>query len=204
MSDRSLPVIVAVVVSLLLLSACSTPGTTFTDGAARYVVLGVLALIGTVIICLALGMNIPTPWGTLRAPEGRVQQAIQGLLGCALLLSGVGGLFMPIRDEPSPSVAMAPQQDLGTANEETPLPSPQPPPFTTGSMLTVTDLDNTGQHVISDVYLIDNHGKPTRLGETTENGDFMIRSEHQCVAGSMIQVLPHRKYGPGTRYCPSR
>ena len=30
----------------------------------------------------------------------------------------------------------------------------------------------------------------------------MILPQHRCVAGSIIQVRPHREYGPGTRDCP--
>ena len=96
MSNRSLPVIVAVVVSLLVLSACSAAVPTVTAEGTRDILLCVFVLLGVVLFCLAQGMTIPMPWGVLSPPGGRVRRRNQGLLGGALILLGAIGLFIPL------------------------------------------------------------------------------------------------------------
>ena len=203
MSNRSLPVIVAVVVSLLVLSACSAAVPTVTAEGTRDILLCVFVLLGVVLFCLAQGMTIPMPWGVLSPPRGRVRRRNQGLLGGALILLGAIGLFIPLPEkQPLSATAVAPPQDLGTTDKEKLSPSPRPSLPSIGSMIRVMDLDGSSQQVSSDVYLIDELENSTYLGKTAEDGNFMILPKHECVEGRMIQVRPNRKYGPGTRDCP--
>lgn len=197
MSNRSWPVTVAVVVSFLVLGACSTAAPA-TGGAARFVG-GVLALVALALLFIAITRKgLETIWVVFPPVEEKTERVLLALVGIPVLAIG---LYMIVPGEPSPAADETPAQALDTAEAEEPPPAPPPPP-PTGPALTVADLDDRGRNVGSDVYLIDRSGDATRLGETAGDGDFMILPEHRCVAGSLIEVRPQREYGPGTRDCP--
>ena len=198
MSNRSLPVTTAFLLSFLVLGACST-GTPVTGGAARYFVVAVLVLVASLFLYIAITkQGLQTIWAVFPPVEEKTERVLLGLVGGSMLAVS---LYVIVPGEPSSTEEEVPAQALGTTETEEPSPSPPPPP-PTGPALTVTDLDDSSQWVGSDVFLIDGRGGSTRLGETAGDGDFMILPEHRCVAGSMIEVRPHREYGSGTRDCP--
>lgn len=193
---RSAAAGIATFVNLTALGACSGGSAPSIDAdGVRYLVLGMLALTGVILICLALGLRIPIPkaqgvayLGPITARSGRISAGSFGLVLVAVCVAAI--LMLSPSRIPDP----APIQPPGEP------PRPPSPPVRELT-LTVTDADEVDRRVLAEVYLIDGTDTAERLGETNENGRFTLQQQ-LCVAGVQIEVRPREQYGALTLNCP--
>ena len=199
MSNRFLASI-AVILSFLVIGACSGVAPAVSGETVRIAVGGGLVVVAVVLLYIAITRKgLTTIWVILPAASETIERVLLGLLGVVLLAAGLY-IIVPSASPATPTQEAARRDSSTEEMEETPSTEPGSPGI--GPTLTVIDLDDGRRHVRSDIYIIDRRGVPTSLGETAGDGDFMILPEHQCLAGSMIQVRPHQEYGPTTWACP--
>jgi len=163
---------------------------------------GGFVVVAVVLLFIAITKKgLPTNWIILPDVDETRARVLLGILGTILLVVGLYIVVVPNASPPPPTQEASRQDSTAKMERSQPTESRSP---RIGPTLTVIDLDDARRHVRGDLYIIDRRGVPTLVGETTGDGDFMILPEHQCVAGSVIQVRPHQEegYGPATWNCP--
>ena len=158
---RSLLVLAVFILASLVLIGCSS-APPVTGDAAKFLVVSALALIGVVVILLASGMPLPTPWGPVKLDEeNRTWQVPLGVLGTVLVVASlvmIGYLIFatPSFEEPGDSEAVLGLED-------------QPADF---AQVDIAELDEMAEQ--------GDAGAQTELGERYEEGRGGVEEDYDA------------------------